>query len=227
MKTRINCMTLLGVALLLATPAQAQQIEAVYAINFDVTARARAAIDDLFRDEAMSDSRATMYVAEFGDHNSSHIIVADFDGYEEYMEQNERRLASHGWARFLLRTPDAEFVESTLVQVVDDHGAARHTAGYLVAFLIRTSDPATYRTAISDLDEAIGNPGVLRLVAMRSGSTAVTHAVLIGGEDFAAVASYLDRLLASEAFDDFNDTVEEIREVVSVRWYRRVATWGD
>lgn len=227
MNTRAIGTTILFAALLVTAPTRAQQIEAVYAVNFEATSRARAALDDLFSDEAMSGARATLYAAEFGNHNSSHIIVADFDSYGDYMERNQRRVASHGWSRYLLGTQDAEYVESTLVQVVDDHGAARHTAGYLVAFLIRTSDPATYRTAIADLDEALENPGVLRLVAMRSGSTAVTHAVLIGAEDFAAVAEYLDELFASEAFDDFSDTVEDIREVVSVQWYRRVATWGD
>jgi hypothetical protein len=168
-----------------------------------------------------------MYASEYGSNESSHLVVVDADSYQEHMERNQRRVASHGWARYRLAMTDSEYVSGSLVSVLADHGAPRHTAGYLVAFLIHTTDAAAYAAAIADLDDDIGNPGVLRLVAMRSGSTAVTHAVLIGGEDFAAVAEYLDGMVESDAFDDFLAKVEDIREVVSVDWYRRVGTWGD
>lgn len=207
--------------------AHAQQIEAVHALDYDSTPRAEAALDSMFEDDAMQGSRATLYLAEFGDSESSHLVVEDFENYDEYMERRQRRLDSHGWARYLLQTPDAEYHGSTLVSVVDDHGAPRHTAGYLVAYLIHTTDAALYRSAVADLNEAIGNPGVLRLVALRSGNRAVTHAVLIGGADFAAVNEYMDRLYASEAFEEFVDKVGDTREVVGIDMYRRVATWGD
>ena len=210
-----------------AGASHAQQIEAVHLINADSTNRAEAALDTLFEDDAMKGARVTLYQYSFGDMNSSHIIVADFDDYDDYMKSNEKRLGSHGWARYRLMAQDNEYLGSNLMAVVDDHGAARHTAGYLAAFAIRTPDPATYRQAITDLNEAAGNPGVLRLVAARTGNREATHFVLIGGEDFRAVNEYLDELFASEAFAEFSATVADIREVVSVTMYRRVATWGD
>jgi hypothetical protein len=111
--------------------------------------------------------------------------------------------------------------------VVDDHGATRRSAGYLAAYLINTTDPATYRTAVAEMTKAIGNPGVMRLVAMRTGDMSVTHAVLIGGADFKAVNEYLDKMYASDAYAKFVAKVRGIRKVVGLNMYRRVAAWGD
>lgn len=207
--------------------SHAQQIEAVHSINADSTRLQEAALDTLFEDDAMEGARVTLYQYSFGDMHSSHIIVADFDDYDDYMTSNEKRLGSHGWARYRLMSSDNDYLGSNLMGVVDDHGAPRHTAGFLAAYAIRTTDPAVYRQAIADLNDAVANPGVLRLVAARSGNRDATHFVLIGGEDFAAVNEYLDELFGSEAFAEFNSTVADIRELVSVTMYRRVATWGN
>ena len=170
-----------AVFLLSAVGTQAQQFEGVHNINFESTSGAKAALDALFEDEAMKGAKATLYALDFGDRKSSHLIVVDSDSYEDHMKNDEARRGSHGWANYLLATQGSEYVSGDMVMVVDDHGKPRHTAGYLAAYLIHTTDAATYREAIAELNDAIGNPGVLRLVAMRSGRTAVTHAVLIGG----------------------------------------------
>lgn len=227
MRNTVLWVTSVTACLMLSGTTNAQQSEAVYAFNFNNTANAKIAMDVLFEDEAMADSRVTLYVARFGNVASSHLVVVDFDNYDEFMEQNAARVASHGWAKYLLATQDSEFVGGDLLSVVADHGAPRYSAGYLVAYLINTTDPAGYAAAISDLNDAVDNPGVLRLVAFRSGDMAATHAVLIGGENFAAVAGYLDKLFASDAFDDFVSAVGDTRKVVGVQWFERVATWGD
>ena len=219
--------SLATVCLLLAGMTQAQQFEAVHAINFESSSGTKAALDALFEDEAMEGARVTLYASRFGVPQASHLIVADFDSYDEYKERNEKRMASHGWARYRLGTPDRDYVGSSLVMVVDDHGKPRHTAGYLAAFLIHTTDAATYRAALADMNDAIGNPGVLRLVAMRAGNMAATHAVLVGGKDFGAVNEYLDKLYASDAFKEFVAKVADTRKVVGVDMYQRVGTWGD
>ena len=175
----------------------------------------------------MKGARVTLYALEFGENPTSHLVVEDFDDYADYTKSRKERIASHGWSRYQLATYDSEYVGSTLIMVVDDHGAARHTAGYLAAYLIHTTDAGAYRAAIAELDEATGNPGVMRLVAARTGSMGYTHAVLIGGKDFEAVNEYLDELFASEAFADFVAKVGDVRKVVGVDMYRRVATWGD
>ena len=227
MKTKI-LLTIASTAMLLLTaPSVAQQFEAVHGVNFTGTDEANAALDALMQDDAMKGARVTLYARDFGDAPASHLIVEDFASYADFMESREKRIASHGWSRYLLATDDSEYLGSQMVMVVDDHGEPRHTAAYLVAYLIHTTDAPTYRSAIADLNDGIDNPGVLRLVALRSGSTAFTHAVLIGGEDFESVNEYLDELFASDAFTEFVAKVGETRKVVGVDMYRRVATWGD
>ncbi len=227
MKTKFLFALASTTMLFLTAPSVAQQFEAVHGVNFTSTSQAEAALDALMQDDAMRGATVTLYALDFGDGEASHLIVEDFDDYAEFMESTEKRIASHAWSRYLLATDDSEYLGSQMVLVVDDHGAPRHTAAYLVAYLIHTTDAPAYRSAIADLNDAIDNPGVLRLVALRSGSTAFTHAVLIGGEDFESVNEYLDELFASDAFTEFVAKVGETRKVVGVDMYRRVATWGD
>jgi hypothetical protein len=215
-------------ALLVATPSFADKLEAVHLVNYSNTGQAKADLDTLMQDPAMKGAKLTLYALEFGEGESSHLVVQDFDSYDEYMDATAKRVASHGWARYLL---DSElyrnYVGSNLVTVVDDHGAARRSAGYLVAYLVKASDAAAYRAGIANLNRAVGNPGVMRLVAFRSGSMAVTHAVLVGGSDFKATNEYLDKLFTSDAFAKFNAEMGSTRKLVGVQMYRRVGTWGD
>jgi hypothetical protein len=228
MSTRILSILAAMATLLVTMPSLADKFEAVHSINYPDTQRAKAAIDILMADPAMKGAKLTLYAREFGDMEATHLVVQDFDSYAEYMDSTAKRLASPGWSRYLLETNvEAHYLGSKLVMVVDDHGAARRSAGYLVAYLINTTDPATYREGIADLNREVGNPGVLRLASFRSGSTAVTHAVLIGGPDFKAVNEYLDKLFASDAFGKFAAKVGPARKVVGVEMYQRVATWGD
>lgn len=227
MKNRTSLLTATAVMLLLGNSSFAQQFEAVHAVQYESPDQAETSIAALMQDDSMKDARVSLYAQTFGDYGSSHLVVEDFDSYEQYMSTTEDRLASHAWSRYLLQTMSSDYRGSNLAIVVDDHGAPRHTAGYLAAFLIHTTDAATYRSAMADLNKAIGNPGVLRLVAMRTGTRDHTHAVLIGAGDFKALNEYLDKLLASDAFADFLKKVGETREVVAVNMYRRVGTWGD
>ena len=227
MKTRSLLFVASSMMLLLTAPSFAQQFEAVHAVDYESSAQGKAALDALMQDDAMKGAHVTLYAKEFGGPGSSHLVVEDFDGYSDYTDSRDKRLSSHGWANYMLKAADADYMGSSLIMVVDDHGAPRRTAGYLVAYLIRTSDAATYRSAIAELNDAIGNPGVLRLVAMRTGTMDYTHAVLIGGPDFTAVNKYLDKMYASDAFGDFLKKVRDIRKVVGIDMYRRVAVWGD
>ncbi|NND58686.1 MAG: hypothetical protein HKN49_00315 [Gammaproteobacteria bacterium] len=216
-----------AVLLLAGTVAQAQQFEVVHSVDFTSTSGARAALDMLFADDAMKDAKATLYAADLGDHESSHLIVVDFDNYQDYITRNKQRRESHGWSQYLLATQDSEYHGGDMFVVVDDHGKSRHTAGYLGAYLIKSSDAELYREAIADLNKALGNPGVLRLVQRRTGGSDMTHAVLIGGKDFAAVNEYLDKLQSSDAYKDFAEKVGDTREVLGFHTYRRVAHWSN
>jgi len=228
MKTRILSILAPAATLLVAAPSGADKLEAVHMVDFPSSERAKADIDTLVMDPAMKGHKLTLYVQEFGDLQASHLVVEDFDSYEEYMDSTAKRFASPGWARYALDSDVFEYYRgSNLVTVVDDHGAKRRSAGYLAAYLVNVTDAAAYRAGIADLNRAVGNPGVLRLVAFRSGNMGVTHAVLIGGPDFKAVNEYLDKLFASEAFAKFTSKVGPIRKLVSVQMYRRVDAWGD
>ncbi len=229
MMKRTTLLTLVTTAMLFAgAPALAQKMEAVHALDYTSSEVAQAALGALMQDPAMKGARVTLYAKDFGDSESSHLVVEDFDDYGAYMSSTERRVASPGWSRYMLATNDnSKYLGSNMVLVVDDHGAPRHTAGYLAAVLIQTNDAPKYREAIAELAKAVGNPGVLRLVQMRTGSAAVTHAVLLGGPDFKAVNEYLDKLWASDAFAAFAAKVGSTRTVVGIDMYRRVATWGD
>lgn len=224
-KKRLSTIVFIA-SMLISASAQAQQFEAVYSLHGVSSSEAEAAMEDLFSDPAMTDARVTLYAADFGVRDGSHKIVADFDSYAERMARGDKRRASHGWSRWQLAMLDAEFVAAEMVAVVADYGKPRHTAGYLLVYLLNVQDAGVYAAALKDMNDALGNPGVLRLVAMRSGSRAVTHAVLIGGDDFAAVNNYMDKLYASDAFRTFVSKVSDIRSVVHIESYRKVGAWG-
>jgi len=218
--------TVVSFLMLTGFGAHAQQFEAVYSFEGVSSSEATAAFEDLFSDPAMKDGAVTLYSADFGVRDGSHKIVADFDNYDQRDERGDRRRASHGWSRWQLAMQDAEFVAADMVGVVADYGKPRHTADYLLVYLVNVQDAGIYASALEEMNDALGNPGVLRLVAMRSGSRAVTHAVLIGGDDFASVNEYMDGLLASDAFKAFASKVGSIRTVVAIESYRKLGAWG-
>lgn len=221
-------LTIAATAMLLVTaPSFADKFEAVHAVEFKDSDRARIAVDALMQDPAMKGAKVSLYALDFGDAEASHVIVQDFDSYAEYMDSTAKRVASPGWLRYVHDTDLFSLYKgSQLVMVVDDHGAPRRSAGYLAVYLVHTSDPATYRQGVADLNKGVGNPGVFRLASMRTGTMTFNHVVLIGGPDFQAVNTYLDKLFASETFANFTAKVGATRKVVGVSFYRRVASWG-
>jgi hypothetical protein len=228
MKTRIFSIMATTAMLLVAAPSVADKLEAVHMINYPNSTRAKEDIDALVKDPAMAGQKLSLYARDFGDLPVSHLVVEDFDSYDEYMDSTAKRFASPGWARYALESEVyTHYRGSDLFTVVDDHGAKRRSAGYLAVSLVNVTDAAAYRAGIAELNRAVGNPGVMRLVAFRSGNMAATHAVLIGGSDFKAVNEYLDKLYASDAFAKFIAKVGPTRKLVSVQMYRRVGTWGD
>ncbi|MGI9235648.1 MAG: hypothetical protein ACR2RD_18605 [Woeseiaceae bacterium] len=227
MKKRAITTILAVVGVLLSGFAQAQAIEAVYSLKFDSTAMVEGAITQLFEDDALRDSKATLYVHEFGvPGKATHTIVADYDDYVARDKADEARYESHGWSKYMLATQGSRVETAELVTVIKDYGKPRHEAGYLVAFTMQVSDAARYAAALDRLDDAVGNPGVLRLVGIRSGPADVTHAVLVGADDFAAANKYLDKLFASDAYETFASDVGDIRKLLNVAMYRRVGAYG-
>lgn len=227
MKKRAICTILAAASLLLSGLAQAQAIEAVYSLKFDSTAMVREALTELFEDDALRGSKATLYVHEFGvPGKATHTIVADYDNYAVRDKIDKARYESHGWANYMLATQGSSVQTAELVTVIKDYGKPRHEAGYLVAFTMQVSDAARYAAALEKLNDAVRHPGVLRLVGIRSGPADVTHAVLVGADDFAAANEYLDKLFASDAYATFATEVGDIRKLLNVAMYRRVEAYG-
>lgn len=225
-RTSISLLAMM-LALLASGYAQAQAIEAVYSVKYSSNDDAKAAMEALFADDALRGTKATLYLHDFGvPGHGTHTVVADYDNYSARDKLDKARYESHGWAKYMLATHDSKLQSADLVVVIDDHGKQRHEAGYLIAYTMQVRDPAVYRAALKEMNDAIGNPGVLRFVAVRSGPTDVTHAVLIGAEDFAAANEYLDKLYASDAFVTFLGKVGDIRTVRNIAMYRRVGAWG-
>ena len=227
MKKSVFSTTLLSLALLISGFAQAQGIETVYNLKFDSTSAVKAAMTELFEDDDLRGSKATLYVNDFGvPGDGTHTIVGDYDSYAARSKFAKARMESHGWAKYLLATQGTELVSADLVTVIKDYGKPRQTAGYLVAYTMQVGDPGRYVAALDKLHDAIGDPGVLRLVGIRSGPADVTHAVLIGAEDFVAANEYLDKLLTSDAYAAFVNEVDDVRKIHNVAMYRRVGAWG-
>ncbi len=227
MKKSVFSTALLGLTLLIGGYAQAQAIEAVYSLKFDSTSAVKAAMTKLFEDDDLRGSKATLYAHDYGVPGAgSHTIVADYDSYAERDKLDKARTESHGWARYLLATQGSELVSADLVTVIKDYGKPRHTAGYLVVYTMQVGDPGRYAAALDKLHDAIGDPGVLRLVAVRSGPAKMSHAVLIGADDFTAANEYLDKLLTSDAYASFVEEVADIRKIHNVAMYERVGAWG-
>jgi len=227
MKKTVISTALVGFSLLLSGYAHAQAFEAVYEVSYESSSDAKAGLDELFEDEALRGSKVTLYAHEFGvPGEASHTIVADYDNYAARGKLDEARRESQGWANYLLATQGAEYLGADLAIVVKDYGKPRHEAGYLVAFIMQVGDPGAYVAALDKLDKAVRNPGVLRLVALRSGPADMTHAVLIGAADFAAANEYLDKLFASDGYATFKKEVGDMRKIHNVGMYRRVGAWG-
>ena len=227
MKKKAISTILATLGLLLSGYAHAQAIEAVYSLKFDSTAAVREAMTELFADDALRGSKATLYLHEFGvPGKGTHTIVADYDSYAVRDKVDKARYESHGWAKYMLATEGSKLVSAELVTVIKDYGKPRHEAGYLVAFTMNVSDPARYAAALDKLDDAVSHPGVLRLVGIRSGPADVTHAVLVGADDFAAANDYLDKLFASDAYRTFAADVGDIRKLLNVAMYKRVDAYG-
>lgn len=227
MKKKTIATILVTVGLLLSSYAQAQAIEAVYGLRFESTATVKKAMSDLFADDALRGSKATLYSHEFGvPGNATHTIVADYDNYAARDKLDKARVESHGWAKYMLANQGSEAVSAELVTVIKDYGKPRHEAGYLVAFTMQVSDPGRYAAALDKLNDAVGHPGVLRLVGIRSGPADVTHAVLVGADNFAAANKYLDKLFASNGYAAFSEEVRDIRKLLNVAMYERVGAYG-
>jgi hypothetical protein len=85
MKKRVSLLAATTVMLLAANSSFAQTFEAVHAVDYESSDQAESSLAALMQDDSMKGAPVSLYAQTFGELGSSHLIVEDFDSYEQYM----------------------------------------------------------------------------------------------------------------------------------------------
>lgn len=209
--------------------AQAEPMEAVFDLDVENPAALMSALNTLFESDDMSDHTVTLWASQFdGSSPGNHVIVAEYDDYEEYETLTARRVGSPDWSSFVLSVQGVSDGTSSLMAVqrsIDGGGWRGH--GALAAYILTVRDVGTYMDAFNEMIGAMDNPGSVRLMELRAGGDGATHAALISAPTFSELNNYIDGLYESDAFRTFIGKVSGIRTVNTVHIYRRVKSWGD
>ena len=209
--------------------ASAAPVEAVLGVRVNNPGVFMAAMEMLYRSDAVDDQHATVWAAAFdGSSPATHTVVVEYDSIEHYDRAVTQRNASPTWPRFGAMMRDASELLSTRMAVqLMVKGSGWRDHGALVATSMSVSDPAAYAAAFSKWTDAIDNPGSIRLMQMRFGGQGTTHVALFSGPNAAALNNSLDKMLASDAYARFARDVADIREIRTTTMYRRIRTFGD
>lgn len=216
-------------ALIAGNSASAEPIEAVYSFDVQNSVVMLKALDSIMTSPDTKGRKAALWAVEFdGDDPKTHVLVTEFDDYAAYERMSAKRRGSPDWLRYLLATRDAAELTSNLLVIQRyARGGGWRNHGALVAYIMTITDPVAYRAEFAKLFDASENPGSVRLMEVRAGGGGVTHVALISAPGFAALNSYLDRFLSSDAYRSFAQSVRPYRSIQTVTMYRRVKTWED
>lgn len=207
--------------------AVADPMEAVFSIDVSNPAAFVAAMDTVLSSEDLRDEKVTLWATQFGGSNpASHIVVAEYDSYEDFQTLTRRRIGSPDWARFALGVQGVSETTASLMAIQRiREGSGWRGHGAMAAFIMTIKDPTTYMAAFRDLIGSMDNPGSVRLMEVRAGGDGVTHVALISAPDFADLNNYLDKLLSNKAYKTFTGKVGNIRTIQTVEMLRRVKSW--
>lgn len=232
MKTRKTRATVGWAATLLLSVAgfaSADPVESVTGLDVHNPAAFLAALDRYYQTDVAQAGNVVIWAAEFsGESKVSHLAIAQSDSYADYESGVTARNSSPEWGAFVGSLSGLIDVESRLMAIErfrDGSGWQGH--GAMAAFVMTVSDPAAYAAAFADFTREMGHPGSVRLMEMRFGGQGSTHAVLISAANSAELNEYLDELLSSDAYRDFNANVSGIRRMNAVSMFRRVVSYGD
>ena len=209
--------------------AKADPLEGVFSLEVTNPAAFMGAIEQLLASDTMRDHNITLWAAVFdGTDPATHVVVVEYEDYEDFEELTQRRLTSSDWSEFLLSVTDVSTVTATLMAIQRvSYGDGWRTDGAAAAVTMTVRDPATYTDAFKRMTESYGNPGSVRLMEIRAGGEGATHAVLYTAEGMAELNEYIDGLLGSDEYRAFVGEVGDIRTINTVSMYSRVKTWGD
>ncbi|MDJ0927579.1 MAG: hypothetical protein QNJ73_08000 [Gammaproteobacteria bacterium] len=214
------------------TAALAAPIETYLGVAAKSPAGVVSAIDSFFATDDAKGYEVYLVASVFdGDDPATHFVVADYDSYEAYDKLVAKRPGSLAWANTM-----ASFMSSA-DPVRDGMGVIRASYGegwperdnYVMVISIDVTDRSAYGKAFTKLAESeVGKqaPGITRLIENRSAGNASTHYVVMSAPTFASLNEHLDRLFTSDAYEDFNDDVKNIRTIVGSASYRKIKTWS-
>lgn len=209
--------------------AHAAPLESVLGLDVHNPGAFLAALEKFYGTDDAQGRKVTIWTVAFGgETETSHLAVASYDGYDDYQTSTDQLNSSPAWGRFVGSLGDVVDVKSRVMAVErfrdgsgwQDHGAS-------TAFVMAISDPAAYLAAFEDFVDATANPGSVRFVELRFGGQGATHAVVISAEDSTSLNEYLDELLSSSEYQDFVGKVGNIRTILNVSMYTRLAGFGD
>lgn len=198
-------------------------------VSLDVhNPRAFALALNEFRESGiMEGTTASLWAATFdGSNPTSHVLAISYDDYADMQNTDERVRASSEWSDYLDATDgtnDVVAIAMGIQRLAVGSGWHEHGAG--MVFNMTVSDPGTYAVEFTRLIESMDNPGSVRLIEMRAGGDGATHLALITAPDFVSLNTYMDELLASNAYRDFARKVSNIRRINGTSIYRRLSTW--
>ncbi|MGI9204420.1 MAG: hypothetical protein ACR2Q3_10445 [Woeseiaceae bacterium] len=232
MKKYIRKITLGCASALLAGTAglaTAAPLESVLGLDVHNPGAFLSALEKFYRTNDSQSRKVTIWSVAFGgETDTSHLAVATYDGYEDYQNSTDRLNASSAWGQFVGSLDDVLDVKSRVMAVERfREGSGWRDHGASTAFVMAISDPGAYASAFEEFVDATDNPGSVRLVELRFGGQGATHAVVISAEDTVALNEYLDDLLSSDEYRRFVGKVGDIRTILNVSMYNRVASFGN
>jgi len=209
--------------------ATAAPLESVLGLDVHNQGAFLAALEKFYGTNDSRGREVTIWSVAFGgESDTSHLAIASYDGYEDYQSSTDGLNASRAWGQFVGSLDDVLNVESRVMAVERfREGSGWRDHGASTAFVMAISDPGTYAAAFAEFVDATDNPGSVRLVELRFGGQGATHAVVISAEDTVALNEYLDELLGSNEYQRFVGKVGNIRTILNVSMYTRVASFGD
>lgn len=215
--------------LALGAGASAEPLEVAIGLDVDNPSVFMTAMERLQESDDVRGARVSLWMPEFGPGDAaSHVVVVEYDDYDDYETRSERRLASPDWQTYLGMVSDSSrLVASSLMieRMIEGEGWRNH--GAAAVFVMTVSEPAKYAQALEQLVSGQGHPGSIRLMEVRAGGEGATHVVIVTAPGFVALNEYFDELFASEDFRRFADQVRSSRTIYSVNQYRRIKSWGD
>lgn len=214
-----------------STAAVADPVETYIGLDAAAPSAVVSALDTLFASDAGKGSKVYLVRSIFdGEDPVTHFLVSEYGSFADYDKMTASRVRSSGWGDAMAAVNrHAEPIRSGIGIIRADYGSGwPDRDNFIMVFSLRVTDANTYAKALDKLANSdVGKqaPGITRLLENRSAGAAPSHYVVMSAPTFAALNEHLDAMFASDAYEDFNDDVSDIRDIVGTSSYRKVKVW--